>query len=156
MGGHDRNAFVSHCAPGQCWAGVVGTTRVQEKHWHDAVQRFEGKIELWNELTKRHAIPHIGFVQRFNYCTECGKAIDHDVLSPDKIIRELADALLSGLVSTVTLRFPSEETQKTLAALAKARAWLDEPSYAHLFESGLGEMDVMPGEAGQDQKEGGA
>lgn len=67
----------THCPAGECIAGEIGGANpVMVKDWRDAVLKFEGKIELWNELTKRHAIPHIGYIDRFNFCTQCGKKIE--------------------------------------------------------------------------------
>lgn len=139
------------CARGTCLAGVIGTASVPEKDWYLAAQRFEGKIELWNELTKRHAIPHIGFIQPFKFCPVCGHAIDHDALSPSKVISKLVEALRSELDGTVALSHQPLEKLKALEALDKANAWLRGPSYAHLFDSGLGEKETEPVVTGLDE-----
>lgn len=69
------------CAPGECLAGYMGFPKdtVKIKSWADEYLRFQGKIELWNELTKRHAIPHIGTTEKFEFCPVCGHKIDPSV-----------------------------------------------------------------------------
>lgn len=63
------------CKRGECIAGFIANQEVKASEWANAEQRFLGKIELWNELTKRHAIPHIGFVQKAKFCTTCGSPV---------------------------------------------------------------------------------
>ncbi|WP_455233475.1 hypothetical protein [Geopseudomonas aromaticivorans] len=64
-----------HCPPGACIAGTIGGELVSVSEWPAALLRFEGKIELWSELTKRHAIPHIGYIEPSQFCCNCGDPI---------------------------------------------------------------------------------
>ncbi len=117
------------CAPGSCTAGAIGSKQVKVKDWHDAVQRFEGKIELWNELTKRHAIPHIGFVQPFKFCPDCGRSVDHEALAPSRSIRVLVDALLLVADSPAVLGcLGAEERLAWDRAVSEARCWEERES----------------------------
>ena len=176
MSDRDLNRLGQLCAAGECHAGVIGSEQVRERDWHQSVQRFEGKIELWNQLTKRHAIPHIGFIQPFKFCTECGKAIDHSALSPAQVMAELGLALvseasgkakpetlailaeameseitparaISALAKALMNEVGSEVSPRSLGAIAKASIWFEGPSYAPLFQS-LGEKEVVPAGAG--------
>jgi hypothetical protein len=46
------------------------------RDWAVELLKFEGKIELWNEVTKRHAVPHIGYIQWYKFCPACGSPVD--------------------------------------------------------------------------------
>lgn len=112
------------CAPGSCIAGAIGAEQVKAKEWHGAVQRFEGKIELWNELTKRHAIPYIGYVNPFKFCPACGTSVDHERLSPSKAIQELIAALRLVADSHAVLeQLNPEERLAWSRALNAAKRW---------------------------------
>jgi hypothetical protein len=120
----DGGEHGTSCAPGACLAGAIGAEQVQEKDWCNAVLRFEGKIELWNELTKRHAIPHIGFISPFKFCPACGRGIDHEALSPTRMIRELPETLRSVSDSPAVLDHLRPEKRLALSrTLNKASRW---------------------------------
>lgn len=112
------------CAPGACIAGALGAEQVKAKDWHGAVQRFEGKIELWNEVTKRHAIAHIGYVHPFKFCPACGQSVDHERLSPSRTIKDLIDALRSVSDSHAVLEHLTPEGRLAWSrALNTAKRW---------------------------------
>lgn len=64
------------CPEGECIAGVIGSNPVKVCDWRLEVLKFSGKIELWNELTKRYAIPQLGWVSKAAYCGNCGAPVD--------------------------------------------------------------------------------
>lgn len=59
----------------RCITGMIGNTKIYEGDWEESAALFEKKIERWNELTKRHAIPHPGYANKFNHCPQCGKKV---------------------------------------------------------------------------------
>lgn len=63
------------CPRGECHVGAIANRLIEEKDWIIESFKFEGKIELWNELTKHREVPHIGYVVVFKYCTKCGVEI---------------------------------------------------------------------------------
>ncbi|HBE9083089.1 hypothetical protein [Serratia fonticola] len=64
-----------HCKPGNCHAGMIGTRTIIESEWADELAKFLTVIDDWNEKTKRFAIPHPGFSNRFIHCPQCGKRL---------------------------------------------------------------------------------
>ena len=64
------------CPEGMCLAGHIGSKEVMVRDWAVEALKFEGMIELWNEATKRHALPHLGFKTPYKFCPACGSAID--------------------------------------------------------------------------------
>ncbi|EJZ9501532.1 TPA: hypothetical protein JLJ42_001151 [Escherichia coli] len=58
-----------------CIVGVIGSLQVNEGRWAEAEARFQKVIEEWNEKTKRHAVPHPGFANKFNHCPVCGHKV---------------------------------------------------------------------------------
>lgn len=64
------------CPEGMCLAGHIGSKEVVVQDWAVEALKFEGQIELWNEATKRHALPHIGFMTPYKFCPACGSPID--------------------------------------------------------------------------------
>ncbi|WP_410951166.1 hypothetical protein [Pseudomonas sp. S1(2024)] len=64
------------CPEGMCLAGHIGSKEVMVRDWAVEALKFEGMIELWNEATKRHALPHIGFKTLYKFCPACGSPID--------------------------------------------------------------------------------
>lgn len=59
-----------------CTVGMIGTRRINEGDWQQASADFDKVIEDWNECTKRFAIPHPGFANKFVYCPNCGYKIE--------------------------------------------------------------------------------
>ncbi|WOL24319.1 hypothetical protein fHeYen801_109 [Yersinia phage fHe-Yen8-01] len=55
-----------------CVTGMIGMRRINEGRWSEAVALFNEEIDEWNELTKRKAIPHPGFANKFVHCPDCG------------------------------------------------------------------------------------
>jgi hypothetical protein len=64
------------CPAGTCRAGTIGNKEVIASEWAVESLKFDGMIELWNETTKCHAIPHIGDVHLYKFCPDCGSSID--------------------------------------------------------------------------------
>jgi len=54
---------------------MIGSLQVNEGHWAEAEARFQKVIADWNEKTKRHAVPHPGFANKFNHCPVCGHKV---------------------------------------------------------------------------------
>lgn len=119
------SAQTVQCAPGCCVAGHVGAEDVQIQHWHRKVAEFEGKIELWNELTKRWAIPHIGFIQPYKFCVSCGQPVNHAKHSPASLIGDLVETLRSASDSTAVLNHLPVDLQQALReSLKRGETWL--------------------------------
>lgn len=59
-----------------CIVGMIGSGSIKEGYWQQAMTEFEKLIEDWNEKTKRSAIPHPGFANKFNYCPRCGSKVE--------------------------------------------------------------------------------
>lgn len=55
-----------------CVVGMIGSRFITEDKWENEESIFNKTIELWNEQTKRFAIPHPGFSVRLSYCPLCG------------------------------------------------------------------------------------
>lgn len=64
------------CPAGQCVAGHIGSKEIRVQDWAVELLKFEGKVELWNEVTKHHAVPHMGYVKPYKFCILCGTQID--------------------------------------------------------------------------------
>lgn len=64
-----------HCKPGNCHAGMIGTRTIIESEWAEELAKFLTVIDDWSEKTKRFAIPHPGFSNRFIHCPQCGKRL---------------------------------------------------------------------------------
>lgn len=102
------------CRPGKCIAGAIGDKEITVKDWATENLRFQGKIELWNELTKRFAIPHIGFAQQFHHCHKCGCEIDILEAEGDRTV-------LDRLVHWANQRHPDLKELDAIVAAAKVR-----------------------------------
>ncbi len=59
-----------------CIVGMIGTKPVLAGGWCSAVAAFDKVIDGWNEKTKRFAIPHPGFANKFIYCPICGSKVE--------------------------------------------------------------------------------
>lgn len=59
-----------------CVVGMIGTANIKEGYWQQATAEFEKVIEEWNEKTKRFAVPHPGFANKFAYCPKCGSKVE--------------------------------------------------------------------------------
>jgi hypothetical protein len=64
------------CPEGECIAGRIGSKTVKVCDWRLEVLKFNAKIELWDELTKHFAIPHMGWVSKAAFCGNCGSPVD--------------------------------------------------------------------------------
>lgn len=82
------------CPAGECIAGTIDGKMVKMKDWRLEVLKFSGKVELWNELTKRYAIPHIGWVSQAAFCGNCGTPIDAGFTPGDIPALEMTDDLI--------------------------------------------------------------
>ena len=60
----------------RCVTGMIGTRRILSGDWADAAADFDRVIEDWNEKTKRFAVPHPGFANKFAYCPMCGSKVE--------------------------------------------------------------------------------
>lgn len=58
-----------------CIVGMIGSLQVNEGRWAEAEAKFQKVIADWNEKTKRHAVPHPGFANKFNHCPVCGHKV---------------------------------------------------------------------------------
>lgn len=85
--------MTSVCAIGDCIAGIIANKFVPIKEWDKEVTRFEGKIELWNDLTQYRQIPHIGYVSKGNFCTVCGSALPKSFPELDTVEGDLLPAI---------------------------------------------------------------
>lgn len=64
------------CEAGKCIAGRIGSAEITENDWERANKDFDGVIEVWNEKTRRFAIPHPGYVTTAKFCVNCGRKLD--------------------------------------------------------------------------------
>lgn len=60
----------------RCTVGTIGTKPILAGGWQAAAADFEKVIEDWNEKTKRFAVPHPGFANKFAYCPLCGNKVE--------------------------------------------------------------------------------
>ncbi|EEW6789644.1 hypothetical protein LPQ20_20810 [Klebsiella pneumoniae] len=60
----------------RCTVGMIGTKPILAGDWQAAAADFVKVIEDWNEKTKRFAIPHPGFANKFAYCPLCGSKVE--------------------------------------------------------------------------------
>lgn len=58
-----------------CIVGMIGSRRIYEGLWAKAEAEFQKVVADWNEKTKRHAVPHPGFANKFNHCSVCGHKV---------------------------------------------------------------------------------
>lgn len=61
----------------KCTVGIIGTKQILAGDWADAVAAFDLVIAEWNEKTKRFAVPHPGFANKFVYCPCCGCKVEN-------------------------------------------------------------------------------
>ncbi|UIS74596.1 hypothetical protein [Morganella phage Mecenats66] len=59
-----------------CIIGHIGSDYIREGDWQKASDNFDQVIKDWNEKTKRYAVPHPGYVTKFNHCPACGHKIE--------------------------------------------------------------------------------
>ena len=59
-----------------CTVGMIGTKPILAGGWQAAAADFERVIADWNEKTKRFAVPHPGFANKFAYCLLCGSKVE--------------------------------------------------------------------------------
>ncbi|MGT5005398.1 hypothetical protein ACRWGL_19860 [Escherichia coli] len=59
-----------------CIVGMIGSGPIKEGFWRQALREFDVVIQDWNEKTKRVAVPHPGFANKFNYCPRCGCKVE--------------------------------------------------------------------------------
>lgn len=59
----------------RCTVGMIGTKPILAGGWRAAAD-FDRVIADWNEKTKRFAIPHPGFANKFAYCPMCGSKVE--------------------------------------------------------------------------------
>jgi len=123
---HPIVTTVEDCANAGCVAGVIGQKSIRTPQWYVEVSRFEGKIDLWNELTKHNAIPHIGFIQPFKFCPDCGAPICHEANSPAKVIEAFSE-LLEHLYDMNGVELP-EPLQQRIKAIAP---WYRRAAHQH-------------------------
>lgn len=102
------------CLPGECIAGSIGESEIKVRDWATEHLRFQGKIDLWNELTKHFAIPHIGFAQAFRHCHQCGHEIDLVEAKGDR-------GVLNHLVEWADKLHPSLQELDVIVAQARER-----------------------------------
>lgn len=62
----------------RCKTGMIGTKYILAGDWDQAIKDFDKLIDEWNEKTKRFAIPHPGFANKFIYCPTCGWKVEGD------------------------------------------------------------------------------
>lgn len=55
-----------------CTVGMIGAKPIFSGDWANATASFEKVIAEWNEKTKKHAVAHPGFANKFAYCPLCG------------------------------------------------------------------------------------
>ena len=60
----------------RCTVGMIGTKTILSGCWRNAAADFDKVIDDWNEKTKRVAVPHPGFANKFEYCPQCGSKVD--------------------------------------------------------------------------------
>lgn len=60
----------------RCTVGMIGTKPVLSGGWATAAADFDRVIDDWNEKTKRIAIPHPGFANKFVFCPHCGSKVE--------------------------------------------------------------------------------
>ncbi|EAT3775108.1 hypothetical protein LWU92_21655 [Enterobacter hormaechei] len=60
----------------RCTVGMIGTKPILAGGWQAAAADFERVIADWNEKTKRFAVPHPGFANKFAYCPLCGSKVE--------------------------------------------------------------------------------
>lgn len=60
----------------RCMTGMIGIRPILDGDWADAVAAFDLVIAEWNEKTKRCAVPHPGFANKFAYCPLCGSKVE--------------------------------------------------------------------------------
>lgn len=60
----------------RCVTGMIGAKSILTGEWAAASADFDRVIENWNEETKRFAIPHPGFSNKFVYCPHCGCKVE--------------------------------------------------------------------------------
>ncbi len=58
-----------------CIVGMIGARKITEGGWALEEARFKTVVAEWNEKTKRQAIPHPGFSNKFNHCPVCGHKV---------------------------------------------------------------------------------
>lgn len=56
----------------RCKVGMIASKYILAGDWDDAIVEFNNLIADWNEKTKRFAIPHPGFANKFIHCPDCG------------------------------------------------------------------------------------
>lgn len=60
----------------RCVVGMIGTRKIYASEWAEASADFDKVAEDWNEKTKRFAVPHPGFANKFEFCPICGSKVD--------------------------------------------------------------------------------
>ena len=61
-----------------CIVGIIGSPRIKEGEWKKEENKFRDVIADWNERTKRFAVPHPGFANKFSYCPVCGHKVQEE------------------------------------------------------------------------------
>jgi len=60
----------------RCKVGMIGGKYILAGEWDTATKDFDNLIDEWNEKTKRFAIPHPGFANKFIHCPSCGFKVE--------------------------------------------------------------------------------
>lgn len=64
------------CEEGSCIAGTIGSQLVTARYWTALEAAFEITIDNFNEVTKRFAVPHPGWLTRAKFCVRCGEPLN--------------------------------------------------------------------------------